>query len=323
MGRTHEATTELVVAARTEEALGVVSLTLRRPGGGMLPPWEPGAHIDLVLEPDLVRQYSLCGDPADPDAWRIAVLREPAGRGGSARVQDSLAVGSRVAVRGPRNHFALEPAERYLFVAGGIGITPILPMIRAAEAAGARWRLLYGGRTRASMAFLDRLDAYGERVHVAPQDETGLLDVAPHLDAAGPDALVYCCGPEPLLAAVEKLCAGRQSGALRVERFGAVGAPAVAEASPEDGGSFDVVLARSGLSLTVPPGTTVLEAVEQAGVDVLSSCREGTCGTCETDVVEGEPDHRDALLTEEERAEGASMMICVSRCRGPRLVLDL
>ncbi|MDX6310692.1 MAG: hypothetical protein QOF44_156, partial [Streptomyces sp.] len=170
---TPEYEADLVVAARTDEAAGVVSLTLRHPADEPLPAWEPGSHIDLVLGKGAgpVRQYSLCGDPADRTVWTVAVLREPAGRGGSAYVHDKLTEGTSVRVRGPRNHFALRPADRYLFVAGGIGITPVLPMVAAAEAAGAEWSLLYGGRTRGSMAFLDRLAAYGDRVRVAPQDE--------------------------------------------------------------------------------------------------------------------------------------------------------
>jgi ferredoxin-NADP reductase len=311
---------ELVVAGRERAARDVVALTLRHPAGEPLPGWAPGAHIDLVLGERLTRQYSLCGDPGDQSVWRIAVLREPDGRGGSAHVHDRLTAGARVRVRGPRNHFALEPAARYRFIAGGIGITPILPMLAAAEAAGAEWTLLYGGRTRASMAFPDALDAYGPKVRLAPQDETGLLDVAGCLAVSEPGTLVYACGPEPLLAAVEAVCRGWPPGTLHVERFRAD--PAAA-ATADPGGSFEVTLSRSALTLTVPPGRSILETVEAAGVPVLSSCREGTCGTCETDVLEGEPDHRDVLLTEEERASGETMMICVSRCRGRRLVLDL
>jgi ferredoxin len=171
------------------------------------------------------------------------------------------------------------------------------------------------------MAFLDRLAAYGDRVRVAPQDETGLLDLATYLGAPAEDTLVYCCGPEPLLDAVEERCRAWPSGALRVERF----RPREPDPSGVDlpSASFELVLGRSGRALTVRAGVSVLEAVEEAGVQVLSSCREGTCGTCETDVLEGTPDHRDSLLTEDERAAGETMMICVSRCLGPKLVLDL
>ncbi|MEW2048023.1 PDR/VanB family oxidoreductase [Streptomyces sp. NPDC005476] len=306
--------TELVVSEREFAAEGVLALTLRHPLGEPLPPWEPGAHVDLVLGPELERQYSLCGDPADRSAWRIAVLREPAGRGGSAHVHAQLGQGDKVRVRGPRNHFALRPAPRYRFVAGGIGITPILPMLAAAEAAGAEWSLLYGGRSRESMAFAEELARYGDRVTVAPQDETGLLDLGSVLDGLPEGTLVYCCGPGPLLDAVEERC---PAGALHVERFQAKEQPAGTEAE------FEVELARSGRTLTVAAGVSVLDTVRAAGVEVLYSCTEGTCGTCETDVLEGIPEHRDSVLGPEEREAGETMMICVSRCRGKKLVLDL
>ncbi|MGC9376507.1 PDR/VanB family oxidoreductase [Streptomyces sp. MH13] len=306
---------ELVVDRRETAADGVLALTLRHPLGEPLPAWEPGAHIDVVIGPGLERQYSLCGDPADRQVWRIAVLREAEGRGGSAYVHAELRSGGKVRARGPRNHFPLEPASRYRFVAGGIGVTPILPMLAAAEAAGAEWTLLYGGRTRNSMAFTGELERYGDRVAIAPEDESGLLDLASVLDDVPEGTLVYCCGPAPLLDAVEARC---PAGVLRLERFRPKEA---APSGPE--AEFEVVLARSGRTVAVPPGVSVLDAVRTAGVEVLYSCTEGTCGTCETDVVEGEPDHRDSVLTDEERAAGETMLICVSRCRGRRLVLDL
>ncbi|MFD9931817.1 PDR/VanB family oxidoreductase [Streptomyces massasporeus] len=305
---------ELVVERTEFAAEGVLALTLRHPLGELLPAWEPGAHVDVVLEPGLERQYSLCGDPADRSAWRIAVLRESAGRGGSVHVHERLGEGAVVRVRGPRNNFGLEPAARYRFVAGGIGITPILPMLAAAEAAGAEWTLLYGGRTRGSMAFGEELGRYGDRVTIAPEDETGLLDLPSVLDDVPEGTLVYCCGPGPLLDAVEARC---PSGVLRVERF------RPKERESGDDTAFEVELARSGRTLAVAPDVSVLDAVREAGVEVLYSCTEGTCGTCETDVLDGEPDHRDSVLTEDERATGETMLICVSRCRGKRLVLDL
>lgn len=320
-GALPQAETELdVLLARKETvADGVVRLTFRGLDGGPVPYWEPGAHLDLMLQDGLVRQYSLCGDPADRSTLQVAVLREPESRGGSRHVHDRLAEGDRVRVRGPRNHFALVEAERYLFVAGGIGVTPLVPMVAEAQARGADWRLVYGGRTRASMAFRDELcDRYGDRVSVRPQDETGLLDLDALLSEPRPGTAVYCCGPEPLLAAVERGCAHWPAGALHMERF----APkAGADAGPRD--TFEVELALSGRTLVVPPDRSILEVVEESGVPVLSSCQEGTCGTCETAVLDGVPDHRDSLLTAEERAAGDTMMICVSRALGPRLVLEL
>jgi ferredoxin-NADP reductase len=282
--------------------------------GSLLPQWSPGAHVDLQLAPGLVRQYSLCGDPADRTAWRVAVLREPDGRGGSALLH-ALHPGDEVAVRGPRNHFRLRPAPAYLFVAGGIGITPLLPMVAATAAAGADWRLLYGGRRRSSMAYLDELAPHAGRVDVCPQDESGLLDLDAALAGAPADALVYCCGPEPLLRAVEQVCAGPR---LHVERF----SPRVVE-DTAPAGAFEVLLRRSGRSVRVAAGVSVLAALESAGVEVMPSCREGTCGSCETAVLAGRIEHRDSVLDDAEREAGDSMMICVSRALSPVLELDL
>jgi cytochrome P450/ferredoxin-NADP reductase len=306
------------VAAKRTAADGVVALTLRDVDGHPLPPWEPGAHVDLILDGVPTRQYSLCGDLADHHEYRLGILRDANGRGSSLHVHDRLHDGDTVRVRGPRNNFPLVGSRRYLFIAGGIGITPILPMIRAAEAAGSDWQLVYGGRQRASMAFLDELAHYGDRVSIRPQDETGLLDLDGLLGTPQPDTLVYCCGPEPLLAAVEARCHAWPPRSLHVERFSPrpLTEPVLTEA-------FEVVLQQSELELTVPPDRSILSVVEEAGVGVLSSCAEGTCGTCETAVLGGEPDHRDSVLTEEEREANDCMMICVSRSRGPRLVLDL
>ncbi|MDT0612157.1 PDR/VanB family oxidoreductase [Streptomyces lancefieldiae] len=298
---------------------GVVRLTLNHPAGEPLPAWEPGAHIDLVLGPDLVRQYSLCGNPADRSVLQVAVLREAAGRGGSRHVHDALAEGDTVRVRGPRNHFALVDSPRYLFIAGGIGITPILPMIREAEQRGPDWRLVYGGRTRTTMAFAGQLArAHPGRVELCPQDETGHLDLQSLLGTPQQDTAVYCCGPGPLLDAVEKACADWPEGALHIERF-------VPKTREDDGPAtgFEVELAQSGLTLPVPADRSILEVVQEAGVEVLSSCQEGTCGSCETAVLAGKPDHRDSLLSEKERAASDVMFLCVSRSHSRRLVLDL
>ncbi|MBB2910492.1 ferredoxin-NADP reductase [Streptosporangium becharense] len=295
----------------TWEADGVLSVTLADPGGAALPRWAPGAHVDLIAEGVPTRQYSLCGDPADPFLWRVAVLREEDSRGGSAFVHETLRPGALVGFSGPRNNFPLVPADGYLFVAGGIGITPLLPMARAAAAAGVPWHLLYGGRTRASMVFLPELARYGGHVTVRPHDEYGPLDLDEAL-AGAPGATVYCCGPEPLLAAMEERVPG-----VRLERFSP--RPVTGTAEP---GAFQVVLRRSGLSLPVPADRTVLSVLEEAGIRVPTSCLEGVCGSCETTVLEGEVEHRDSVLTEAERAAGDTMFICVSRCRSSRLVLD-
>jgi ferredoxin-NADP reductase len=308
----------LRVDRRATGAEGVAVLDLRDPSGAELPPWSAGAHIDLRLPGGLTRQYSLCGDPADRTVWRIGVLREPESRGGSAHVHEELVAGAEVEVRGPRNHFPLVPAPRYVFIAGGIGITPILPMIATADAAGARWELHYGGRSRRSMAFLESLEQLSGHLTLHPQDEVGLIDLDRILGTPQPDALVYCCGPEPLLQAVEQHCAGWPDGSLHLERFAPkdVGEPVLT-------GSFEVELSFSGLSVTVPPEKSVLQAVEEAGIAVLSSCQEGTCGTCETTVLSGEVDHRDSLLTPAEQAANDTMFICVSRAACPKLVLEL
>lgn len=305
---------KLVVHARDQAADGVITLDLRDPSGAGLPAWTPGAHLDLVLAPGLVRQYSLCGDPADRTTWRIAVLYEPDGRGGSARVHDEVHPGTMVLTRGPRNNFPLVPAGDYLFIAGGIGITPILPMVAAAEASGARWRLVYGGRSRTTMAFARALhQTHGAKVTLWPQDEHGLLDLDTILTGCAPDTLVYCCGPPPLLAAVQER---HPPHTLHLERFTPVETTAPT-------GAFEVELAVTGRTLTVPPDRSVLDVVEEAGVQVLYSCREGTCGTCETAVLAGEVDHRDSLLTPDERAAHDTMFICVSRAASGKLVLDL
>jgi ferredoxin-NADP reductase len=313
--------TGLRVVSVTAEAADVVSLRLERPDGGPLPEWAPGAHIDARWQAGLERQYSLCGDPADRARWRLAVLKEQRGRGGSAYVHERLRQGDIVRVRGPRNHFQLVDAEEYLFIAGGIGITPILPMIAEISAAGRRWRLVYGGRRRASMAFLGELGRHGGAVTIHPEDEFGLLPLDSLLADPRPGMVVYCCGPERLLAAAEERCSGWPEGAFHCERFAPKPADAGAEAQVDR--EIAVILTRSELELTVPPGQSILEALKEAGVGPPFSCEEGTCGTCETTILEGVADHRDSLLSEAERAAGQTMMICVSRALSDRLVLDI
>ena len=315
--REHEG--DLVVEAFDHVAADVVAVTLADPGGGALPPWTPGAHVDLILEPGLVRQYSLCGSASDSRTIRVAILKAADSRGGSSFVHERLHPGSVVRVRGPRNHFPLVSSPRYLFIAGGIGITPLLPMMAEASAAGADWTLLYGGRTRASMAFADELSTYAGRVTLVPQEEIGLLDLDSALGQPQDGTLVYCCGPEGLLSAVEQRCASWPVGALHLERFAA----RPVEPDTEAERPFELVLARSGLTLTVPASKSVFDVVQDAGVSVLGSCHEGICGTCEQIVLGGDVDHRDSILTEEEQARNETMMICVSRCRSDRLTLDL
>lgn len=308
----------MVVAEVTAEASDVVGVRLVGVDGAALPSWSPGEHIDLALPSGRVRQYSLCGDPTDRSGYRIAVRRLPAGGGGSLEVH-SLTTGDRVTVHGPRQAFPLLTARRYLFMAGGIGITPILPMVRAAAAAGLDWRLVYVGRDRASMPFLAELSTFGERVVVRTDDEHGgpaggteLLGYAP-----GPGSVGYCCGPPPMLASVR--AAMREAGpgnpleVLHAERF----AP-----PPVLGGrELTVELARSGGSLNVPSDRSVLEVVRERLPDVAYSCRQGFCGTCKVGVLAGEVEHRDHALAPYERAD--TMTICVSRAAGDRLVLDL
>jgi ferredoxin-NADP reductase len=310
----------LVVRERRLLAEGVVAVTLARPDGSRLPDWTPGAHIDVTFASGATRPYSLCGDRWDAFRYRIAVLREPAGRGGSAYVHDQLGVGDEVLLGGPRNHFPMVPSPRYLFVAGGIGITPLLPMIAQADRVGADWALLYGGRRRASMAFLDELARHGDRVHPVPQDEAGLLPLATWLGEPRTDTVVSCCGPAPLLDAVAATVAsaGWDPHRLRTERFTAteVGAPVRDE-------PFTLELARTGTTVTVTGAVSVLDAARRAGATTLSSCERGTCGTCETTVLAGLPDHRDSILAEHERAAGDCMFPCVSRSATAHLVLDL
>jgi ferredoxin-NADP reductase len=306
------------VAARCEVAEGVVAFGLEDPVGADLPPWTPGSHVDLVLGPDLIRQYSLCGDPNDRQRWRIAVLLEPDGRGGSLHLHHHVSNGDRLRIRGPRNNFALEPARHYEFIAGGIGITPILPMISAVHRSGAEWTLHYGGRARRSMAFVDELDPYGDRVKIRPQDIDGLLDLDSALGRVDSDTLVYGCGPPALIAAVEQRCQQLNPAALCVERFSND-----VLAAGGDSPQFTVELVSTGATFVVAHDETILSVLDASGITVPYSCKGGLCGTCETAVIEGDVDHRDVLLTDAEKASNATMMICVSRANSPKLVLDL
>lgn len=319
--------TRLTVGAIREEADGVVSLTLENPDGGALPAWDPGAHLDVLLPNGLLRQYSLCSDPADSAQWRVAVLREPTGRGGSDYIHTQLRPGDIVEVRGPKHNFrGTAPEGEKLFIAGGIGITPLLPMIRAASAAAEPWRLLYLGRSLRSMAFLDELaaaDPDGTRTRIHAKDDAGPLDMAGYLAEAG-GAVVYACGPVRLLDELREAHAAGTVAGLVFEDFGA--APAEEPDGGAAGGAGNapfVVETADGSEVEVSADESILDALHRAGIPALNSCRKGTCGTCETPVLDGVPEHRDDILSDEEREANDTMMICVSRCRGARLVLDI
>ncbi|UOZ05875.1 PDR/VanB family oxidoreductase [Amycolatopsis sp. WQ 127309] len=281
----------------------VVSLVLQG-DEGPLTPWEPGAHVDLALPNWLTRQYSLCGDPGDLTSYRIAVRHDPLSRGGSEYVHRYLRPGRTLEVSVPRNHFPLEPAPEYLFLAGGIGITPMVPMLRAAVASGAAATLVYAGRSLATMPFASELLAeYGDRVRLFPTAERGRPDFA-ELDSR---AEVYCCGPASMLAAAEAVFPR-----VHAERF----QPTRRVFGPDT--AFEVVCARSGQTIQVPPDESLLDALTHAGRPVPSGCREGVCGSCELAVVDGEPEHRDDI-----GAPPGRMYACVSRALSPRLVLDV
>jgi ferredoxin-NADP reductase len=309
------------VAAIEQLSPDVRGLTLVDSYGEQLPAWQPGAHIDVHLPSGLVRNYSLCGDPANPWSYTIAVLLEPISRGGSAEVHTSLRVGDELKIRGPRNRFPLVAASRYVFVAGGIGITPILPMVAAATAQGIPWRLVYGGRSRSSMAFLDRFSDPSTNVDILPQDEVGLLDI-PGLVHPGDDERVYCCGPPGLITAVGEHCAAIDAtDRYHFERFTS-STPDRVTNDVTTNRAFEVQLGDGGGVFEVPPDRSILSILLDSGLDVPFSCEEGECGSCEAQLLRGEPDHRDELLTPEERANG-SFLICVSRSHCPRLVMDV
>ncbi|PXW36064.1 UNVERIFIED_CONTAM: ferredoxin-NADP reductase [Williamsia faeni] len=316
----HENTTRrLRVQQKSFEAEGVTSVTLVDPTGAPLPTWEPGAHVALHLPGGLVREYSLCSDPEDTNRWTVAVLRAERSRGGSVHVHDKLSVGTEIEVAGPRSAFALDTgADEHVLIAGGVGITPIVAMMRHLERTARPWRMLYAGRSRSSMAFADEVSrSAGEAAIHADDEQGGLPDLPAMLGELGPGAVVYCCGPAPLLDAVANAVPAQAS--LRTERFAA---PEVVVSETGDT-AFDVVLERSGRRLPVAPEQSVLDALLDGGLDVPSSCTEGICGTCEVGVIKGDVDHRDFLLGESEHADNKIMFPCVSRCRSAELVLDL
>ncbi|MFF5988293.1 PDR/VanB family oxidoreductase [Prauserella flavalba] len=307
----------VVVSQLRWEAEGVVSLRLRSRTGELLPRWEPGAHVDLILPTGIERQYSLCGPIEDRSSYQLGVRRERTSRGGSEYVHAFLRPGQPLLLKGPRSNFGFRRAAAYLFIAGGIGITPILPMVRQAQYWGAEWQLLYGGHTADSMPFLDELREFGSRVRAYPSDTVGRIPLAEVVAQVRPDLKIFACGPESLISALNEATAHWPAGSVHVERFKP--RPRVrTEDKP-----FDVVCAASGRTVEVPAGRSILTALEEAGIRSAASCRSGLCGSCETAVLEGVPDHRDEILAENDRAAGDRMFICVSRARTPRLVLDL
>jgi vanillate O-demethylase ferredoxin subunit len=312
---------ELRVHAIGWVAEDIRSFELRAPDGGRLPPFTAGAHVDLALPGDLTRSYSLINPEEPGDRYLIAVNRDRNSRGGSAFMCETLRVGDRLRVGAPRNNFPLaESAPRSLFVAGGIGITPVLGMIARLEALGRAWTLHYAVRDRAHAAFVDRLMAHERassgRLHLHVDAEAGrILDVAGVVAGAPPGTELYCCGPAAMIDAFVAAAAGRDPDRIHIERFAGTG--------EKPTGTFTVVLARSKREFVVPAGETIMEVLMQAGIRVAHSCREGVCGTCETRVIEGVPDHKDNVLSARERASNRLIMICCSGAKTDRLVLDL
>lgn len=305
-------------------AEGIVELRLEPDELSGVPAWEPGAHVDIELPSGLMRQYSLCGSPGVTDTYAVAVLREPNGRGGSAEIHERVVEGTTLFIRGPRNHFPFVESPRYLFIAGGIGITPILPMLEAAERAAADWKLIYGGRSTASMAFVHRLLKLGpDRVSLLPEDSCGRPNLPLILGDVDSATQIYCCGPPGLLNAVEEQCdqAGL-SKQLHTERFTAP-PPGAATGPSDDDGAFDVRLETSGLTVRVGGDETILAALQDSVDDLAFSCEEGFCGACEVRVLSGTPDHRDTVASASEHDDEGTMMICVGRSKSPLLVLDL
>ena len=304
----------VVVREVVRESEDVVSLSFALVSGERLPAWDPGAHVDVVLPSGKLRQYSLTGDPADRTSWRIGVRRIAEGDGGSVEMH-LLVVGQELVLRGPRNAFPYIDAPSYLFVAGGIGITPILPMLRDAVRHGADWSFVYTGRSRATMPFLEELTALAgetpERLHVWPDDEYGVPDGNRILEVAPSGAALYCCGPPPMIEAIRAVMPSDVIDTLHSERFSP--APVVG------GEPFDILLASSGTVVEVAGDESALTALQRELPDLAYSCRQGFCGTCILPLLGGDAGHRDRCLTDQGRQQGVA--VCVSRGQG-RLVLD-
>ncbi|MEP6702906.1 MAG: cytochrome P450, partial [Betaproteobacteria bacterium] len=321
----HAITRRLRVESVTRAADRIVRLRLVAPDGQPLPRWAPGSHIDVECgSAERSRQYSLCGDPGATNVLEIAVLHEPAaegGRGGSAWIHANVRAGDWLKIRGPRNHFRLdESAEALIFIAGGIGITPIAAMARRAKSLGIDYELHYSGRSLATMAFVDELGAlHGYRLHLYPREGGSRNDVPALLASPRPGAKIYACGPLRMLNALEACCAHWPEDSLRIEHF--VSTAGALDPSREHG--FEVELKDSGIVVPVAADQTLLAALRAANIDIQSDCEEGLCGSCEVRVLAGEIDHRDVVLTRSEREAHNRMMTCCSRARGPRLVIEL
>jgi ferredoxin-NADP reductase len=305
------------VAAEAKDALVV---ELRDPGGAALPPFTPGAHIELHLSNGLIRHYSLCNDWRERDRYVVGIGLAVGSRGGSLHIHRTLRPGDIVDVTAPRNNFPLaEAAPRHDFLAGGIGITPILSMVRWCAANRRDWHLWYLVRNRQRAAFLEELGEFAGNVTLHADDEAGaLFDVTGTVARLQADSHIYCCGPAPLMTAVEAAAQARPPEQMHFEWF-TPKQPMAADSSE----SFTVVLARSGRRLLVPAGKSILEVLGANHLNISFSCREGLCATCETPVLAGKPDHRDSVLTETEKAANNTMMICVSRALSDELTLDL
>jgi tetrachlorobenzoquinone reductase len=294
--------------------------TFRRPDGAALPPYQPGAHIDIHLPNGLIRQFSLLNPNDKPDSYAVGIKLDAASRGGSRYIFDELRVGHAVKISAPRNNFPLvENAEHVVLFGGGIGITPIWCMAQRLEALNRSWELYYSSRSRADMAFIATLEAFGpERVHLHLDDEADgkFLDIVGAIAKAPANAHFYCCGPNPMLKAFEDAAAGRPKHNVHVEYF-------TPKAEAATSGGFWVELARSGEEYYIPEGKKILEVLYEAGCDVDYSCELGICGECVTRVISGIPEHRDSVLSEEEQAANDKVMICCAGCKSERLVLDM
>jgi vanillate O-demethylase ferredoxin subunit len=312
----------LRVANKWREAIDILCFELVDPEGRDLPPFTAGAHLDVELGPGLVRQYSLCNDPRRRDAYQLAVMREPASRGGSGILIDEVHEGDDLRVSEPRNHFALEPSARHsVLVAGGIGITPILCMAERLSHAGQPFELHYAARSQERAAFVDRIrsSAFADKVRFYFSDGGARLDLAAILQKPLPGAHLYVCGPPRLIEAALATAKAQGWPSSRVHREFFT--------PPEDthgpAGAFQIRLASSGQVLDVPADRSITDVLAEHGIVLPTSCEQGVCGTCLTRVLEGEPDHRDVFLTEAEQALGDQMTPCCSRSKTPLLVLDL